>query len=601
MKSIYSLIKLCKRKLFTSLRFRISQPLLITRKFLENRKTRYGVGSFAKDILRNREHASDKWSPYTFFLDIMGETESPSTSDPKNEKTQIQVALVFFVSHFLSAYVSNSSLRTIVFDFDERTIERIQTLLAIYLPAQQEHKMSFEKVSKQTSNCQKQSSVASKSESCDACNWHIVKNDTAAVFLSNNLVTKKQWVCLIKKFIASKNARYLVVFDLPNYSFVNWSRILKYKRVRIKLKGGLGCVDVFEKRKQHVFDNPKEVMTKQDPYVSGYRSTHFEGAKQLKSAVRSFIPAFNYNSHFLSASGRHKIQKIHMTGLSDDGAELFSISNVLLRGNGVVESSDVRSSKQRISWSNHAKELFGRHVLLPTQNTHHSHFLAETLSNLFLIKNAGDIKFVAFDILSASQRAYLTYIGLNVNDIVFLKYEDSVQVEELLFFGGRYGYRPESLMFFRENSNQLKGKKEFTVSGERERVYISRTDSTKYRNLVNEIELIKIFEKFDFEVIEASKIDVENKVSIFSQARVVSGPLGAGLHPIVFSSEQQIIALTSNEYVPSEFFRMWGQLSCKVDLVIGKSLYGLDPWRGSHCSYYIEPKLLRGVLSSLEL
>ena len=68
-----------------------------------------------------------------------------------------------------------------------------------------------------------------------------------------------------------------------------------------------------------------------------------------------------------------------------------------------------------------------------------------------------------------------------------------------------------------------------------EKIYISRSDSTK-RKILNEIELIALLKKLNFQIIILSEMNIFDQINLFKKAKVIFGYHGAGFTNLVFSS-----------------------------------------------------------------
>ena len=68
-----------------------------------------------------------------------------------------------------------------------------------------------------------------------------------------------------------------------------------------------------------------------------------------------------------------------------------------------------------------------------------------------------------------------------------------------------------------------------------EKIYISRSDSTK-RKILNEIELIALLKKLNFQIIILSEMNIFDQINLFKKAKVIIGYHGAGFTNLVFSS-----------------------------------------------------------------
>jgi len=82
------------------------------------------------------------------------------------------------------------------------------------------------------------------------------------------------------------------------------------------------------------------------------------------------------------------------------------------------------------------------------------------------------------------------------------------------------------------------------------RIYIDRSDSNsnvkEHRSIINEKEIIEYLKKEKFELIQLSKLDLEDEIKIFNSAEIVVGLQGAGFTNLIWSNNKtKIIELRS--------------------------------------------------------
>ncbi len=73
-------------------------------------------------------------------------------------------------------------------------------------------------------------------------------------------------------------------------------------------------------------------------------------------------------------------------------------------------------------------------------------------------------------------------------------------------------------------------------------VYISRANAIE-RRVVNETELVKVLSEYGFESYQLEEHTVKENATLFSEAKIIVSPHGAGLTDIVFSEESSVIEL----------------------------------------------------------
>jgi capsular polysaccharide biosynthesis protein/tetratricopeptide (TPR) repeat protein len=82
-----------------------------------------------------------------------------------------------------------------------------------------------------------------------------------------------------------------------------------------------------------------------------------------------------------------------------------------------------------------------------------------------------------------------------------------------------------------------------------ERLYISRSQA-RYRNVLNETEVIHLLEQYGFAVITLESLTFDQQIALFAAARVIVAPHGSGLTNLVFCSPgTQVVELVSPHYI----------------------------------------------------
>lgn len=101
-------------------------------------------------------------------------------------------------------------------------------------------------------------------------------------------------------------------------------------------------------------------------------------------------------------------------------------------------------------------------------------------------------------------------------------------------------------------------------------LYISRSDSA-IRNVLNEKELLEALETYHFKSIVSSKYSILEKISMFSQAKVVVSATGAGLISMLFCKPgTKIIEIFHEGFVIEPFYDIATKIDLDYDYIICK-------------------------------
>jgi hypothetical protein len=82
-----------------------------------------------------------------------------------------------------------------------------------------------------------------------------------------------------------------------------------------------------------------------------------------------------------------------------------------------------------------------------------------------------------------------------------------------------------------------------------QKIYVSRGDVKQYRHIINEDKVSKLFYERGYREINSSKLNPLESLQMYSSAKIIAGPLGAGLVNSIFSkSKTKIISFQSRTY-----------------------------------------------------
>jgi capsular polysaccharide biosynthesis protein len=137
-----------------------------------------------------------------------------------------------------------------------------------------------------------------------------------------------------------------------------------------------------------------------------------------------------------------------------------------------------------------------------------------------------------------------------------------------------------------------------TLAGEGpERIYVSRSRHAK-RPMTNESEIEDIFRQHGYEVVWPELHSLEEQVALFSQAKRIAGPLGAGLTNIMFAAPDAHVIMLDPGMYDFFFFDLAALRGQRFSWVFTEAL---DTWDISllERAYTCDPNLVRGALKML--
>ena len=142
------------------------------------------------------------------------------------------------------------------------------------------------------------------------------------------------------------------------------------------------------------------------------------------------------------------------------------------------------------------------------------------------------------------------------------------------------------------------------VDGIGERIYVSRKDAKNARILINEVEIEDVLIKAGFSVVNSSDFSEEDWVSVFRNASVIAGALGAGLLNAAFSKPgAKILALTGPSYYEAHVAQIASLCGHTLGYIIGDEITSYDAKEGGsrNSNFYICPNEILKALKKMEM
>jgi tetratricopeptide (TPR) repeat protein/capsular polysaccharide biosynthesis protein len=204
------------------------------------------------------------------------------------------------------------------------------------------------------------------------------------------------------------------------------------------------------------------------------------------------------------------------------------------------------------------------------------HWMFDVLPRLEILRRSG-INFDEIDwfVVNSIDRPFqletLKSLGIPKKKIIESDRHSFIKAQELIVpsFPGHLDWVPkETIQFLRQtflpkNSSQR--------PNYARRIYISRSNA-KYRQVLNEIEVIQLLKQYDFTVVRLETMSVAEQAAVFANARAIVAPHGAGLTNLVFCNEDtKIIELFSPNYVRTDYWMISWELKLKHYYVVGQN------------------------------
>jgi capsular polysaccharide biosynthesis protein len=111
-------------------------------------------------------------------------------------------------------------------------------------------------------------------------------------------------------------------------------------------------------------------------------------------------------------------------------------------------------------------------------------------------------------------------------------------------------------------------------------LYISRSHAQR-RRVVNEDALLKMLSAYGFVAHNLENLSISQQIRLFSQAKCVIAPHGAGLANIIYGNDMTIIEFFEPKYINTCFYRLASGLGSEITTSLFRSVNLRSPGEGT--------------------
>ncbi|MBS1302164.1 glycosyltransferase family 61 protein [Loktanella sp. SALINAS62] len=230
--------------------------------------------------------------------------------------------------------------------------------------------------------------------------------------------------------------------------------------------------------------------------------------------------------------------------------------------------------------------------VLERVHDNHSHWLTAHLPKLILLKRMGLLDDALLpEQLTATQEASLRMLGVAPER--FARYDESrpLRVKKLTI-AQTDRFRPELLRTVRAEMAPPLPKSDRT-----RRVYVSRARA-RFRNLLNEEELMPMLTARGFERVFLEDLDFAAQVDLMRHAEAVVAPHGAGLTNVMFCAEgTHVVEIASPNFPNPNFYAVASAMGHPYYLIGAKEHGDVEPLKRD---LTLDPARLEKVLDMID-
>jgi hypothetical protein len=321
---------------------------------------------------------------------------------------------------------------------------------------------------------------------------------------------------------------------------------------------------------------------------------------------------FFYKKFIYKKFNSQFIKKIKFRFYSKNISKISILQNIVLRYHGLifVDNRIIKESLENswydqnfykdesvLNYKIHRNVDF-QCIVLSTGTNNLAHYLFESIVKLQYVKTNQNIKVIINNKISEDIVKILLAYGIKNNQILKKPILENWKIKELVF---------PALSYFEISKDEcnflskIVKKHTSLVPIRYDKIYISRRDSTDSRNLINEIEIEDYLKVKGYKIILMSKLSLSKKIEIFTNAKIIITPLGAGIQNVYFCKKvnAKVILIGTRRYFHQKYFLQLSYFK-KINLFfipcVELTSYTHD-FGYLHSSFYLDLEILKEALS----
>jgi len=214
-------------------------------------------------------------------------------------------------------------------------------------------------------------------------------------------------------------------------------------------------------------------------------------------------------------------------------------------------------------------------VLTSNASFNYYHWMFEVLARIYLLHRSG-IQIDKYVINPQRGGRYqaetLEVLGIPKDKLVECRQHTHIEVERLVVpsLPGYSGHPPKWACHYLRN--ELYTKRKIQPVNGFERIYISRADAA-FRKVLNETDVIRVLSAYGFKSVKLEYLTVYEQAKIFSSAKMIVSPHGAGLTNLLFcQSGTKVVELFSPHYSATCYFTLSNQMGLDYYYLFGEGI-----------------------------
>ena len=246
------------------------------------------------------------------------------------------------------------------------------------------------------------------------------------------------------------------------------------------------------------------------------------------------------------------------------------------------------------------KTIKGKAIIFPTAHGSLGHYALESINRLYYLKKVSDYKIIVYENLPDYLLKIFFILGIKKKQILRKNLNESWEIKELLFPIIPWFEISKNEANFLGSLPKLINKK--SLKKGYDKIYISRADARDNRNLINEKEIENYLKSKGFKILLASKLNISNKIQIFSKAKIIITPLGSAIHNFLFCKKinAKVVFIGTKKYFIKDYIQYAFLKNLNLHFIEATEIPSYtNAWQYNHSSFFLNPIILEKTLKIL--
>jgi hypothetical protein len=306
------------------------------------------------------------------------------------------------------------------------------------------------------------------------------------------------------------------------------------------------------------------------------------------------------NKIFFNKKNHNEVLIIKNATISYRG--LISVNNYVIKEsiNHSIWDQNFKIESDKILIPKVTKKINDKVIIFPTANSSLGHYVLESINRLYYLKNINEYKIIVHENLPDYLFKILLILGIKKKQILKKNLNESWEIKELLFPIIPWFEISKDEVNFLGSLPKLINKNSTKVSYDK--IYISRADARDNRNLINEKEIENYLKSKGFKILLASKLNINNKIQIFSKAKIIITPLGSAIHNFLFCKKvnAKVVFIGTKKYFIKDYIQYAFLKKLNLHFIEATEIPSYtNAWQYNHSSFFLNPIILEKTLKIL--